>query len=89
MNPGEVRELLSKEVLEKDALNRIKWDSSLDEGEFSIRYVDRTRNDLVEVPYAEIEVEGEFMRHQESLIPLHRIREIVHKGEVVWAKRRK
>jgi uncharacterized protein (UPF0248 family) len=88
MNAADVKRLLEKERLEKNALNRIRWDKTLAPNDFSIRYLDRVRNTLVEAPYTNINLDGDFFHHQENLIPMHRIREIIWKGEVVWAKRK-
>jgi len=89
MKPAELKILLSKEKLEKDVINRIRWDTKLNTQDFSIRYLDRMKNTLAEVPYTAITIDGDFFKHEESQIPMHRIREIRYKGEVVWAKRRK
>ncbi len=80
--------MLEKERLEKDALNRIRWDDSLSPGDFTVTYLDRVTNRLFEVPYASIEHSGDYFTLDDSQIPVHRIREIKHKGEVVWAKRK-
>ncbi len=79
---------LEKEVMERDALNRIRWDSTLNPQEFSVLYIDRFRGKLVEVPYNSIRVEGDYIRVGDSLIPAHRVRQIKQSGRIVWAKRR-
>jgi len=77
-----------KEVMEKDVLNRIRWDLKLNPCEFSIYYADRTEGKLKHVNFNDIEIEGDFMKIDESMIPMHRIREIWYKDKVVWNKRR-
>lgn len=74
--------------MEKDALNRILWDPNLKPEEYDIYYVDRFTNRLRKTNFSEIQVEGDFFSHDESLIPMHRIRRITHKGRVVWEKRK-
>lgn len=81
-----MKELFRKETLEKDALNRIKWDRSLNPSEFSILYIDLGR--LREVDFSDMELQGDFFKVEESLIPMHRIRKIKWKENVVWEKRR-
>lgn len=77
----------SKEVMEKDALNRIIWDSRLSKKEnFKICYIHD--NKLKEVNFTEIKIEGDFMLIEETYIPMHRIRKIKYKDKVVWDKRR-
>jgi uncharacterized protein (UPF0248 family) len=79
---------LGSEKTERDLLIRIRWDASLEPGEYSVRYLDRLSKKLVTVPYAELSFEGGLMRHGDSMIPMHRVREIARNGEVVWRKRR-
>ncbi len=81
-------QLFEKELLEKDALNRIKFDKKLNPGEFEILYLDREGNKLSNVKFSEIEIDGDFFRCNENLIPMHRIRKILQKGKVVWDKRK-
>ncbi|MFH1125904.1 MAG: DUF504 domain-containing protein [Candidatus Altiarchaeota archaeon] len=88
MKSSEVKKLFEKEKLEKDVLNRIMWDKKLNGNDFSIGYLDRVSRRIVETPYSSITVDGDFFHHDESIIPMHRIREVKHGGEVVWAKRR-
>ncbi len=74
--------------MEKDALNRIKWDSQLNPEEFEIHYLDRKEDKLLKVNFSDIELQGDFFQYHDNLIPLHRIRKILWKGKVVWNKRR-
>jgi len=51
-------ETFKKEVMEKDALNRIKWDPGLKREEFDVFYLDRISGRLSKVNFSEIELEG-------------------------------
>ncbi|MDD5111809.1 MAG: DUF504 domain-containing protein [Candidatus Altiarchaeota archaeon] len=88
MEAAEAKRLLDKERLEKDVIARIMYDRLLDGKDFSVRYLDRVTGRLVDAPYDSITADGDFFRHDESLIPMHRIREVCYKGTAVWAKRR-
>jgi len=88
MIKNNVHEIFKKEVMEKDALNRIKWDSELNKNDFSVCYLDRISKRLIEAKYNDLLIDGDFLIIEDKFIPLHRIREIRYKGRVVWAKRR-
>jgi len=75
-----------KELMEKDVLNRIRWDDSLIDSDFSIEYYDRISG-MMRVNFREIEICGDYIKAGDSMIPMHRIRKIYFKGEVAWAKR--
>jgi len=74
----------------KDLLNKIKWDKRENPEQYSIFYYDRILNKLIKIPYTKIKrLEGSFMvldNEEESNIPLHRIKKILKKGEVVWER---
>ncbi|MBM3309595.1 MAG: DUF504 domain-containing protein [Candidatus Altiarchaeales archaeon] len=89
MDKSGIKRLFEKEKLEKDVLNRLLWDKKLDGKDFTVGYADRFKSRLAEIPYSEITLGGDFFRHKESLIPMHRIREVKYRGAVVWAKRKK
>lgn len=82
------KKIFEKEILEKDALNRIKFDKTLKPEEFEVCYLDRKDNKLLTVKFSEIKIDGDFFKYKESLIPMHRIRKILWKGEVVWDRRK-
>ena len=88
MKRADSMETFKKEVMEKDALNRIKWDPGLKREEFDVFYLDRISGRLSKVNFSEIELEGDFLRIGDNLIPMHRIRKIEWKGRVVWERRR-
>ncbi len=85
---NKIIENFKKEVMEKDVLNKIKWDQSFDPGDFSIHYPDRITGQLKQVNFNDIQIEGDFMKTNDSMIPMHRIREIKYKNKIVWNKRR-
>jgi hypothetical protein len=75
-----------------DALvNKIKWDSREKPSEYSLFYIDRITKRMVEIKYKDIKriEEGVLVLNrggEETEIPLHRIREVRKKGEVVWKR---
>jgi uncharacterized protein (UPF0248 family) len=80
--------MFSKERLEKDVLNRIRWDKSLNPNDFTITYLDRTAKELREVRYSDIKHCSDYFIHDGSQIPVHRIRGVKYRGKLVWAERR-
>ncbi len=73
----------------QDVLNQIKWDKKLKPDEYAIEYLDFGKR--VSIPYTAIKrVEGLFMiidkNGEETNIPLHRIRIVKQKGEIVWQR---
>ncbi len=79
---------LSSELTEKDALNRIKWDKSLNASDYVICYVVRESEQLKEVAFTDIELRGDFFFSAGSLIPLHRIRRITCGSVIAWDRRK-
>ena len=74
----------------KEWLKRIKWDESLDEGEFSFTYIDFGKER--EKKYTEImDIDGNFMVFVQDAkiaeVPIHRIRKIKQKGKVVFERK--
>jgi uncharacterized protein (UPF0248 family) len=75
----------------KDFLNKIKWDKNLNAEDFIVCYLDNISKELVELKFKDIlRVEGNFMvilkEDEETFIPLHRIREVRRKEELVWKR---
>ena len=75
----------------KGFLNKIKYDKRLKAENFSIYYLDRVNDDLIEIKYDDIKrLEGNFMvlekDNHEVEIPLHRIRAVKEKDKVVWKR---
>ena len=71
----------------KELLNKIKWDKKENPEEYTIHYLDRITQKLKKIAYTDIEeIEGTFMLVGESNIPLHRIKQVRKKGEVIWSR---
>jgi uncharacterized protein (UPF0248 family) len=73
----------------QDVLNQIRWDKKLNAEDFVIEYVDFGK--LVSMPYSAVKrIEGLFMivekNGEEVNIPLHRVRIVRQKGEIVWQR---
>mgnify|MGYP001587290988 CR=1 FL=1 len=75
----------------KDLLNKIKWDKRENPEQYSIFYLDRILNKLIQIPYTKIKkLEGSFMvlsNEEESNIPLHRIKKVMKNNIVVWERK--
>jgi len=75
-----------------DALiNKIKWDKRENPSEYSLFYIDRITQKLVEIKYADIKRIDEGLivlerNGEETYIPLHRIREVRKNVTVVWKR---
>ena len=92
------KSIFEKEATEKDVLNRLKWDSSIDSNRFSLTYVDRFEREEKEVYIDKIIFDGgdffgtvSFDDKGEktiSQIPLHRIRKFKENENIVWMKRK-
>ena len=75
----------------KDLLNKIKWDKRENPDNYSIHYFDRISKTLIKIVYASIKrFEDNFIiiekNHEESHIPLHRIREVRKNNIIVWKR---
>ena len=71
-----------------DCLNKIRWDSGINPDDFSIHYTDRVTGQLKKVNFKDIQIKGDFMKTDDSMIPMHRIRKIKYGDKVVWDRRR-
>ena len=81
--------MFEKERMEKDVLNRLTWDQSLNKSDFSLVYIDRITKELIEEPMCVVVHCGDFFRlGTTTSIPVHRIRQFKHRGKIVWEKRR-
>ena len=84
------KKLLNKEIMEKDVLNRIKWDKNLNPSDFVIHYIDRggESEQMKKINFTEIELRGDFfsLNNSTNLIPMHRIRRITCRGKIVWSR---
>ena len=75
----------------KSLLNQLKWDKKLDSSEFSFFYLDRISQKLIEIKYDNIKrIEDNIIvlerDGEETFIPLHRIKQVKKKGELVWKR---
>ncbi len=73
----------------KEILSKIKWDSKETPDDYEIFYLDFKK--LIPIKYTEIKriEEGFFVierNNEETFIPLHRIKKVLKKGEVVWER---
>lgn len=74
----------------KDLLNKIKWSKEENSSDYSIGYWDNKDKKLIFIKFDEIKkIEGNFLlldREEETYIPIHRIREVKKKDNVVWKR---
>ena len=63
-------------------------DKKLNPEDFDIHYFDRITKKLERAKFTEIKLKGDFFQFGEGLIPMHRIRKITCRGEVVWSRDR-
>jgi len=73
----------------KDLINKIKWDKRESPKDYSLIYIDLGKKK--ELSYTDIKrLEGNFMiierNNEETEIPLHRIREVKKRGEIIWKR---
>lgn len=76
----------------KELLNKVKWDKRENPEDYSVFYLDRVLNRLIEISYKNIKrLDGEFFvinkNEEDTFIPLHRIREVRKKGKLVWQRK--
>ena len=74
-----------------ELVNKIKWDENENPEDYTIGYEDRVAKKIVEVRFSDIKrVEDNFMileRDMEEVsIPLHRVRVVKKKDDVVWER---
>ena len=71
-----------------DILNQIRLDKHSKPEEYVIVYFDRLDEQTYEVPLTALGRRGNFIvvaKHGKAYnVPLHRIRQIKHKGKVIW-----
>ncbi len=73
----------------KSLINKIKWDKRESPKDYSLIYIDLGKKK--KLTYTDIKkLEGNFMiierNNEETEIPLHRIREVLKKGKVIWKR---
>ena len=76
----------------KDLINKIKWDKRENPEDYVLAYWDSMADKLVEFPYKAIkEISKNFITleidGEEKEIPIHRMKLVKKKGEVVWKRR--
>lgn len=73
-------------------LNRIRWDESFGQAEFTIGYYDRVEDRIIKVSFSELIfpagdhfdfqlVDDEGCVHN---VPYHRIRQVYRDGQLIW-----
>lgn len=70
----------------KEFLNKIKWSGKFKKEELTIGYLDRITNKIIKVDYKDLEIKEDFIVLEDKEIPLHRIKEIRRKGEIIWKR---
>ena len=73
----------------KGLLNKIRWDKRENPEDYSIGYLDRVQNKIIEIGYNEIKkIEGNFLVLERDLeevyIPTHRIKVVKKKDKIIW-----
>ena len=75
----------------RELINKIKFDDRENPEDYVLFYLDRVEDKLKPIKFVEIKrTEGNFMvldrGDEEVEIPMHRIRKVEKKGEVVWER---
>ncbi|AJF63158.1 MAG: hypothetical protein QT11_C0001G1034 [archaeon GW2011_AR20] len=68
-------------------LNRIRHDKNLNKEEYLIYYLDNIDKRLIEIKFNEVkEISKNFISLEDKEIPIHRIKEIRRKEELIWKR---
>lgn len=72
-------------------LNKIKWNKTDNPKDYVLYYYDRVEDKLIPLKYADIiRNEDNFLRVEregkEVYIPLHRIKKVAKKNQVIWKR---
>ena len=74
----------------KELLEKIRWDASEDESEYSFACLDRVRDEIVSVQLNDVVREGNWPMLVETgkkvRVPLHRVKKVLKKGTLVWTR---
>ncbi len=74
----------------KDLLNKIKWDKREKPEDYLIFYYDRVLDKLIHINFKDMLIKDDYIilikDNEEINIPLHRIRKVMKKGEVIWER---
>ena len=77
-------------ITTKDFLNKIKWSKQENPDDYSIGYWDNKNKKLIFIKFNEIKkIEGNFLLlggEKETYIPIHRIKKIKKKENIVWKR---
>jgi len=86
--PSVVRRVVSRRRYPREVLNRLKWESGSSLQEVEIVIIHRgVPGDRMRIPGKDVVSVGHmFFETPEASIPLHRIREIWHRGEKIFDK---
>jgi uncharacterized protein (UPF0248 family) len=76
----------------KDLINKIKWDKRENPEDYTLTFIDFRKEK--EISYAQIKrLEGNFMvldsNGKEVEVPLHRVRKVKKKGNIIWQRKPK
>ena len=77
-------------------LNRIRWDREYGRREFAIGYFDRLEEKIIVVPLGKVHFNPDDhysfqladAAGEPLSIPLHRVCEVYHNGELIWQRKR-
>ena len=68
-------------------LNMIRHDKNLNKEEYLIYYLDNIDKRLIEIKFNEVkEISKNFISLEDKEIPIHRIKEIRRKEELIWKR---
>ncbi|MFW6449571.1 MAG: DUF504 domain-containing protein [Nanoarchaeota archaeon] len=78
-------------LTEKEFLNKIKWDPRENIKDYALMYYDRVEKKLEELKITQVNIQDNFFvfdnfEGETINIPLHRIRMIKKKEEIVWKR---
>ncbi|MBW3002944.1 DUF504 domain-containing protein [Candidatus Woesearchaeota archaeon] len=75
----------------KNLISKIKFDKREDPKDYELFYIDRIKNKKIKIKFTDIKhIEGGMFTiiksGRETEIPLHRIRLVTRKGEIIWKR---
>jgi uncharacterized protein (UPF0248 family) len=76
----------------QDLLARIRWDSAFGDASFVLGYYDRVKGRIIRVNLREVRVDPDNRSMLditdddgvEHSVPLHRVKEVLRNGELIW-----
>ena len=66
-----------------ELINKIRWDPNENPDDYVLVYDDDGEK---EIKYADMQPEGRFIKIENKEIPMHKIRRVRKKGEIVWQR---